>query len=186
MKALEVVQILHQHLGDALVVSSLGTPSYLLHAAGDRPLNFYMWAAMGMASSAALGLALAQPDRRVVILDGDGAAMMNLGSMVTVGSRRPANLLWVILENGAFLETGGQTIATHGPADLVGIARAAGIRQSARAANPVAFAELLEYSMAQPGPSLVVARVERDTVRDLPPVDPVRVKLRFMDALADA
>jgi thiamine pyrophosphate-dependent acetolactate synthase large subunit-like protein len=186
MKSLEVVQILHEHLGDALVVSSLGTPSYLLNAAGDRPLNFYMWAAMGMASSTALGLALAQPDRRVVILDGDGAAMMNLGSMVTVGARHPQNLLWVILENGAFLETGGQAIATHGTADLVGIARSAGIRQAARAANLTAFRELLEYSLAQPGPSLVVARVERDSVRDLPPVDPVRVKLRFMDALADA
>jgi thiamine pyrophosphate-dependent acetolactate synthase large subunit-like protein len=92
----------------------------------------------------------------------------------------------VILENGAFLETGGQPIATHGSADLVGLARSAGIRQAARAADPVAFTELLEYSMAQPGPSLVVARVERDSVRDLPPVDPVRVKLRFMDALAQA
>lgn len=186
MKSLEAVQILHEHLGDSLVVSSLGTPSYLLYGAGDRPRNFYMWAAMGMASSVGLGLALAQPDRRVVILDGDGAAMMNLGGMVTVGARRPSNLLWVILENGAFLETGGQAIATHGTADLVGIARSAGIRQAARAANPVAFKELLEYSLGQPGPSLVVARVERDSVRDLPPVDPVRVKLRFMDALAEA
>lgn len=186
MKSLEVVQILHAHLEDALVVSSLGTPSFLLNAAGDRPLNFYMWAAMGMASSTALGLALAQPDRRVVVLDGDGAAMMNLGSMVTVGARHPQNLLWVILENGAFLETGGQAIATHGSADLVGIARSAGIRQSARASNIKAFTELLEYSLEQPGPSLLVARVERDSVRDLPPVDPVRVKLRFMDALAEA
>ena len=183
MQSLEAVQILRQRLGDALVVSSLGTPSYLLHAAGDRPLNFYLWAAMGMASSAGLGLAMAQPDRRIVVLDGDGAAMMNLGSMVTVATRRPRNLLWVILENGVFLETGGQPIASHGPVDLVGIARAAGIRQAARASNPVAFAELLEYSMMQPGPALLVARVERDSVRDLPPVDPVRVKLRFMDAL---
>jgi phosphonopyruvate decarboxylase len=141
---------------------------------------------MGMASSTGLGLALAQPDRRVVVLDGDGAALMNLGSMVTVGARRPSNLLWVILENGVFLETGGQPIPSHGPADLVGIARSAGIRQSARAANPVAFTELLEYALQQPGPALLVARVERDSVRDLPPVDPVRVKLRFMDALEDA
>ncbi|MCC7367237.1 MAG: hypothetical protein IT306_02370 [Chloroflexi bacterium] len=183
MKSLEAVQILHEHLGDALVVASLGTPSYLLHAAGDRPFNFYLWAAMGMASSTGLGLALAQPDRRVVVLDGDGAAMMNLGSMVTVGARRPRNLLWVILENGAFLETGGQPISTHDTADLVGIAQGAGIRQAARAADPAALRELVRSSLEHPGPALLVARVERDSVRDMPPVDPVRIKLRFMDAL---
>jgi len=176
--------VLRERLGeDALVVSSLGTPSFLLHAAGDRPRNFYLWAAMGMASSTGLGLALAQPRRRVVVLDGDGAALMNLGSMVTVATRRPPNLLWMILENGAFLETGGQPIASHGPADLVTIARGCGIDLAARAADPAALAALLEAGLTRPGPSLVVARVEPDTVRDLPPVDPVRVKLRFMDAL---
>ncbi|MGE3271901.1 MAG: thiamine pyrophosphate-dependent enzyme [Chloroflexota bacterium] len=183
MKSLEAVQLLHQHLGDALVVSSLGTPSYLLHAAGDRTGNFYLWAAMGMASSTGLGLAMAQPDRRIVVLDGDGAAMMNLGSMVTVATRQPQNLLWMILENGAFLETGGQPIASHGPADLVGLAQAAGIQQAARASEPAALADLLKAGLTQTGPSLVVARVERDSVRNLPPVDPVRIKLRFMDAL---
>src|SRR5687768_8050251 len=138
---------------------------------------------MGMASSTGLGLAMAQPDRRVVIVDGDGAAVMNLGGLVTVAMRSPTNLLWVILENGAFLETGGQQIATHGPADLVTIAQGCGIRQSARAADPDTLARLLDDGLARPGPTLVVARVDRDTVRDLPPVDPVRVKLRFMDAL---
>jgi thiamine pyrophosphate-dependent acetolactate synthase large subunit-like protein len=184
VRSLEAVQILRQRLGeDVLVVASLGTPSFLLHAAGDRPCNFYLWAAMGMASSTGLGLALAQPDRRVVVLDGDGAAVMNLGGMVTAGARQPQNLLWMILENGVFLETGGQPIATHGPADLVGIARSSGIQQADRAADPATFAALLDEGLARPGPTLVVARVERDSVRDLPPVDPVRVKLRFMDAL---
>lgn len=184
MRSLEAVQILRERLPeDALVVSSLGTPSYLLNAAGDRPLNFYLWAAMGMASSAGLGLAIARPDRRVVVLDGDGAAVMNLGGMVTVAARAPENLLWVILENGVFLETGGQPIATHGPADLAAIARGCGIRRAARAEDPAALRTLLDAGLARPGPSLVVARVERDTTRTLPPVDPVRVKLRFMDAL---
>jgi thiamine pyrophosphate-dependent acetolactate synthase large subunit-like protein len=183
MRSLEAVQVLRERLGDALVVASLGTPSYLVNAAGDRPLNFYLWAAMGMASPTGLGLAMARPDRRVVVVDGDGAAVMNLGGMVTVATRNPANLLWVILENGAFLETGGQQIATHGPADLVAIARGCGIRQADRAADPEALARLLDDGLARPGPTLVVARVERDTVRELPPVDPVRVKLRFMDAL---
>jgi len=183
VRSLEAVQIVRERLGDALVVSSLGTPSYLVHAAGDRPLNFYMWAAMGMASSTGLGLAMAQPDRRVVVVDGDGAAVMNLGGMVTVATRSPENLLWVILENGAFLETGGQPIATHGLADLVAIAQGCGIEQAARAADPDALTRLVDQAMTRPGPTLIVARVERDSVKNLPPVDPIRVKLRFMDAL---
>jgi len=183
VRSLEAVQILHQRLGDALVVTSLGTPSYLVNAAGDRPLTFYLWAAMGMASSAGLGLAISQPGRRVVVVDGDGAALMNLNGMVTVGVRQPENLLWVILENGAFLETGGQPIASHGPADLVQIAQGCGIPQAARAETPETLAALLDEALARPGPSLVVARVDRDSVRTMPPVDPIRVKLRFMDAL---
>ena len=109
---------------------------------------------------------------------------MNLAAWSPSRRAARANLLWVILENGAFLETGGQPIATHGPADLVG--DRAGLRHPARPPAPPirdALAGLLDEGLAQPGPTLVVARVERDTVRDLPPVDPVRVKLRFMDAL---
>ena len=83
------MRLVRERLTDQLVVSSLGTPSYLVAAAGDRRLNFYLWAAMGMASSVGLGLAIARPDRRVVVLDGDGAALMNLGGLVTVGARRP-------------------------------------------------------------------------------------------------
>ena len=183
MRSLEAVQILHARLGDALVVASLGTPLYLLHAAGDRPRSFYLWAAMGMASSTGLGLALARPNERVVVVDGDGAAVMNLGGMVTVGARAPENLVWVILENGAFLETGGQPIATHDSADLVQIARGCGISRAARAETPDDLARLLDEAFAAPGPTLVVARVERDAVRDFPPVDPVGIRLRFMAAV---
>jgi phosphonopyruvate decarboxylase len=183
VRSLEAVQLLHARLGDDLVVASLGTPSYLVHAAGDRPRSFYLWAAMGMASSAGLGLALARPKDRVVVVDGDGAAVMNLGGMVTVGARAPQNLVWIILENGAFLETGGQPIATQDTADLVQIAKGCGIAQAARAETPEALETLLDRAFAQPGPTLIVARVERDAVRDFPPVDPVGLRLRFMDAL---
>jgi thiamine pyrophosphate-dependent acetolactate synthase large subunit-like protein len=183
VRSLEAAQILHERLGDALVVTSLGTPSYLMHAAGDRGRSFYMWGAMGMASSAGLGLAIARPNERVVVVDGDGAAVMNLGGMVTVGARSPKNLLWVILENGVFLETGGQPIATHGSADLVEIAKGAGIPRAARAETPDDLGALLDQAFTEPGPTLIVARVERDTVREFPPVDPVGVRLRFMDAI---
>lgn len=183
MDSIEAVRVLRERLHDEPVVASLGTPAFLLNAAGDRPLNFYMWAAMGMASSVALGLAIAQPDRRVVVLDGDGAALMNLGGLVTVGWRAPTNLLWIVLENGVFLETGQQPIATSADADLPTIARGAGVPNAAAADNPAELATLIERGLVEPGPTLIVARVGADATRDLPPLDPIRVKHRFMDAL---
>ncbi|HYU20460.1 MAG TPA: thiamine pyrophosphate-dependent enzyme [Chloroflexota bacterium] len=184
MDSIEAVRLLRERLSDEPVVASLGTPAFLLYSAGDRPLNFYMWAAMGMASSVGLGLAIAQPSRRVVVLDGDGAALMNLGGMVTVGWRAPPNLVWMVLENGVFLETGGQPIATSERADLVAIARGAGLLNVASADNPADLGALLDHALAEPGPSLVVARVGPDASRDLPPLDPVRLKHRFMEELS--
>ena len=184
MDSIDAVRLLHERLHDELVVTSLGTPSFLMHLAGDRPLTFYMWAAMGMASSVGLGLAIARPDRRVVVLDGDGAALMNLGGLVTVGWRAPKNLLWMVLENGVFLETGNQPIATAATADLVAIARGAGLPNVEAADNPTDLGALLDRGLRESGPTLVVARVGADATRELPPLDPIRVKHRFMDHLA--
>ncbi len=183
MDSIDAVRALRERLTDELLVTSLGTPSYLVNAAGDRPLNFYLWAAMGMASSTGLGLAIAQPKRRVVVVDGDGAALMNLGGMVTVASRAPANLLWVILENTVFLETGGQPIATGRGADLVQLARGAGIARAERAMSLDGLGALLDAGLSEPGPTLVVARVGQDGSKEFPIVDPIRLKHRFRDAL---
>ena len=183
MNALEAVRLIRARLTDEAVVSSLGTPSYLLAAAGDRPLNFYLWAAMGMASSVGLGLAIARPDRRVVVLDGDGAALMNLGGLATVGARGPTNLLWIVLDNGVFQETGRQPIATAASADLAAIARGAGIESASTVDSPTALADALAKALAQPGPTLVVAKVDAIEAADRPPLDPVAVKLRFQAAL---
>ena len=183
MDSTEAVGLLRERLHEEMVVASLGTPAFLLGSAGDRPLNFYMWAAMGVASSVGLGLAIAQPERRVVVLDGDGAALMNLGSMVTVGWRAPRNLLWVILQNGVFLETGQQPIATSESADLVQIALGAGLPNAAAADNPTQLAELFDRGLAEPGPSLIVAHVGRDDAPSKPRVDAVWLKQRFRDAL---
>lgn len=183
MRSAEAVALLVEHMPDDPIVSSLGTPSFLLHAAGDRPLNFYLWAAMGMASSVGLGLAVARRDRRVVVLDGDGAALMNLGGMVTVGRRRPPNLVWLILENGVFLETGGQPIASIENADLVALGLGAGIAQSRRCEDLDALAEALARARSTPGPHLIVARVDPDSPDARPRRDPFRIKNRFIDAL---
>lgn len=184
MRSAEAVALLSELAGDEPVVSSLGTPSFHLYAAGDRPRNFYLWAAMGMASSVGLGVAIAQPRRRVFVVDGDGAALMNLGGMVTVGRRRPQNLVWLILENGVFLETGAQPIASVENADLVGLGRAAGIASATRCDDLGSLRAALQNAREQAGPHLVVARVDPDSPDERPRRDPFRIKIRFMDALA--
>jgi thiamine pyrophosphate-dependent acetolactate synthase large subunit-like protein len=184
MNALAAVRLIHARLTDEPLVTSLGTPSYLAAAAGDRPLNFYLWASMGMASSVGLGLAIARPDRRVVVLDGDGAALMNLGGMATVGWRRPTNLLWIVLDNGVFQETGQQPIATADRADLAAIARGAGIADAEVVDSLEALVDRIDRALARPGPTLLVAKVEPADVPDRPPLDPVAIKLRFQGALS--
>src|SRR5688572_33240451 len=136
---------------------------------------------MGMASSVGLGLAIARPDGRVVVLDGDGAALMNLGGMVTVGRRRPANLVWVMLENGVFLETGAQPIASVENADLVALGLGAGIVSATRCADTDALSAALDRAWTSPGPHLIVARVDPDSPDERPRRDPFRIKNRFMD-----
>ncbi|MFN8526330.1 MAG: thiamine pyrophosphate-dependent enzyme [Chloroflexota bacterium] len=176
------VKLLHDQLTDELVISSLGTPSHLLHHAGHRPYNFYMRSAMGLASCVGLGLAIARPDRRVVILDGDGAALMNLSSMVTVGWKAPKNLTWLVLENQLFLETGGQTIAAGRTTDIAGVGRSCGLTATA-AHDEEDLTSAIQKALTEPGPNLIVARVGPDSVRSPIPADAVRIKHAFMDAL---
>jgi phosphonopyruvate decarboxylase len=109
---------------------------------------------------------------------------MNLGGMVTVGRRRPANLVWVILENGVFLETGGQPIASIENADLVALGLGAGIASAARAETVDVLDGLLARALTTPGPHLIVARVDPDSPDERPRRDPFRIKNRFMDTLA--
>ncbi len=105
--------------GDLLVVCGLGSPTYDVAAAGDHPLNLYLWGAMGGAAMIGLGLALARPDRRVAVLTGDGEALMGLGSLATIGVKQPANLAIVVLDNQHYGETGMQPSHTSAGIDLV-------------------------------------------------------------------
>jgi thiamine pyrophosphate-dependent acetolactate synthase large subunit-like protein len=113
--------------GDLLVVPGLGSTTWDLAAAGDNPRNFYLWGAMGGAAMIGLGLALAQPRRRVAVITGDGEMLMGLGSLATIGSRRPPNLAVVVFDNGVYGETGMQPSHTQSGVDLVGVAAACGI-----------------------------------------------------------
>src|SRR5262249_61322088 len=112
--------------GDTLVVTGLGSPTYDCAAAGDHPLNFYLWGAMGSAVTVGLGLGLAQAKRRVLVITGDGEMLMGLGALATAGAEKPENLAVVIVDNERYGETGMQPTHTSAGGDLAGIAQSAG------------------------------------------------------------
>src|SRR5262249_28750991 len=124
MTRLEAARVVVAAAADAPIVASLGHPAYDLFVAGDRPLNFYTWCSMGVASSIGLGLAMARPEVRVFVLDGDGSLLMNLGSLATIGLVQPPNLVLVVVDNEAYATTGGQPTPTAAGADLEAAARA--------------------------------------------------------------
>ena len=168
--------------GDALIVSNLGSNTYDLYALGHRPGNFYMWGAMGLTASVGLGLALARPGRRVVVLDGDGSLLMNLGALATAAAQAPANLVHVVWVNGLWQETGGQPIATSGAADLAAIGRGAGLHKVVEAEDTEALDAALARALSEPGPWLVVARVAETGSQPPPPVQPIANRDEFMAA----
>jgi thiamine pyrophosphate-dependent acetolactate synthase large subunit-like protein len=170
-------------LADDLVVASLGNAKYDLFRAGDRPLNFYLWNSMGMASSVALGLAMAQPGRRVIVLDGDGALLMNLGSLATEAMRRPPNLIHIVWDNRQYQLTGGQPTHTAYGADLARIAEGAGWERVERAETLEAFQRAFDRAMGAPGPWFIHALVGPETSPARPPKSPTLIKHRFMTAL---
>jgi thiamine pyrophosphate-dependent acetolactate synthase large subunit-like protein len=165
------------------IIASLGHPAYDLFAAGDRPANFYTWGSMGLASSIGLGLAMAQPRRRVVVLDGDGSLLMNLGSLATIGWTRPVNLILVVWDNQSYATTGGQDTATAHGADLAAAASAMGIRQSVVARTGAELKDAFGRAMTQDGPWVIVAKVTESPPSAKPPLDCVFIKNRFMTTL---
>jgi phosphonopyruvate decarboxylase len=164
----------------ALVVSGLGSPSYDVFAAGDRDRNFYLWGAMGGATSLALGLALAQPSQPVVAITGDGEQLMGIGSLGTIGARQPKNLTIVVLDNGHFGETGMQRSHASLGTDLVAVAKGFGIADSFRVERLEGAEEVAERANARQGVVFAQVLIHADEPpRALPPRDGVFVKNRF-------
>ena len=169
--------------GDLLVVCGLGSPTYDVAAAGDHPLNFYLWAAMGGAAMIGLGLALAKPERRVVVITGDGEQLMGMGGLATIGVKRPQNLVIVVLDNGHYGETGMQASHTTGGVDLVAVAKACGFADGLTLTEASGVARVREMLHKGKGPILVDARISSaETPRVLPMRDGHAIKLRFMQA----
>jgi thiamine pyrophosphate-dependent acetolactate synthase large subunit-like protein len=167
-----------------LVVSGLGSPTYDVAACGDHPLNFYLWGAMGSAAMIGLGLALAQPALRVLVLTGDGEALMGLGSLATIGVKQPANLVIVVLDNQHYGETGMQPSHTRAGIDLVAVARGCKFVDALHVSESGATNRVRDLVHNGRGPILVQARISNDAApRVLPSRDGHAIKLRFMEAL---
>jgi thiamine pyrophosphate-dependent acetolactate synthase large subunit-like protein len=184
MTRLQAFQRLLPLLDRAAVLANLGKNTYDLYAAGHRPENFYTWGAMGTVSSVGLGLALARPDLRVVVLDGDGSLLMNLGSLATIAALRPSNLVHVVCDTQTYETTGGQASHTAAAADLAAIGRGAGLSHVEAVVDLDALAQAVRRGLAEPGPWLIVARMEGTaTTASKVPRRPIYDKYRFMEAI---
>jgi thiamine pyrophosphate-dependent acetolactate synthase large subunit-like protein len=170
--------------GDLLVISGLGSATYDVAAAGDHPLNFYLWGAMGGTAMIGLGLALAQPNRRVAVITGDGDMLMGMGSLATIGVKQPKNLVIVVLDNARYGETGMQPSATDNGIDLVAVALACRFKYARVVSSMDGAADVRALLHQGEGPILVNARISaEDTPRVLPLRDGHAIKQRFIEAL---
>lgn len=152
--------MLYPELDDKPVVTIMGASAQELYDLGHKENFFYLQHAMGLASSIGLGLALHLPDEKVVVIDGDGSVLMNLGTLATLARYRPRNLVCVIFDNGSLLSTGGYDSHTaSGVTDLAAIARGAGIEHVAAVDSVMAFGEAAVEAFARDDLSVIVARV---------------------------
>lgn len=169
---------------DALVVTGLGSASYDVFAAGDRDKNYYLWGAMGGATSLGLGLALAQPGKPVVVITGDGEQLMGIGSLGSIAVKQPKNLTIVVLDNGHFGETGMQRSHSSLGADLVAIAKGFGIADAYSTSSVDLVDEIAQGINGRQGLAFVQVFIEADEPsRALPPRDGPFIKNRFRAAL---
>ncbi len=177
-----VVAELLREPGDLLVVTGLGSSTYDAGAAGDRPLNFYLWGAMGGAAMIGLGIALAQPDKHVLVLTGDGEQLMGMGALATVAASGAKNISIAVLDNGRFGETGAQFSHTGLGADLAAVASACGW-QTVIIARDMDAVGLLRTRLRQENMFAVLRIAADEKPRHLPPRDGAYLADRFRRAL---
>lgn len=169
---------------EALFVAGLGAPAYDLFSAGDRDLSFYLWGAMGGAAAMGLGLSLAQPERSVVVVTGDGEQLMGLGALATIGAQRPSNLTLVVLDNGRYGETGMQETHTSLGTSLAGVALACGLSWAEEVSSEERLTAVAARARARGGCGLAQLLVRAESLpRALPSRDGVFLKERLRAAL---
>ena len=170
--------------GDALVVTGLGSATYDAAAAGDHDANFYYWGGMGLTAMTGLGVAMAQPDRRVLVITGDGDMMMGVGSFATIAAKAPANLGILVLDNEQFGETGEQAGLSGGKADLAAMARGAGFEHTMTVDGSDDPLEMLKMLYETSGPTVCVAKVAKgNEQRVLPSLDGAYLARRFRESI---
>jgi thiamine pyrophosphate-dependent acetolactate synthase large subunit-like protein len=180
----ELAQQLLADPGDLLVIAGLGSTAWDITAAGDRPLNFPLWGAMGGAAMVGLGLALAQPQRRVLVITGDGELLMGLGGLATIAVQRPPNLAIVVFDNERYGETGMQATNTAHGVDLAAVAAACGFPTTGTLREQREVDAALPAIRSAPGPILYVAKIRAESLPfALPPKDGAYLKDRFRHAV---
>jgi thiamine pyrophosphate-dependent acetolactate synthase large subunit-like protein len=178
------MRILLDKRSDLLLVTGLGSTTWDAAAVGDDDRNFYLWGAMGAAAMVGLGLAIARPDNRVLVVTGDGEMLMGLGSLATIGVQRPPNLAVAVFDNGHYGETGMQASHTAEGVELVAIARACGFKETFDITDELGLRDFA--ARAQNAPTTLFARIAiraDEPPRVLPPRDGVLLKNRFRQAL---
>ena len=160
MLRLDCLRAIYSELEKCLVVTIMGALPAELQSLGHRPNFFYLQHAMGLASSTGLGLALAQPRQKVVVLDGDGSLLMNLGTLSTLARYKPKNLLHIVFDNESLLSVGGFPTATGTGTNLEGIARAAGVPRACTVSTVEDFAMVVRRALGEGGLETIVAKVE--------------------------
>lgn len=165
------------------VVGGIGFTNFELWGAGQRPQNFYMLGSMGLALPIALGVALAQPKRRVIGLEGDGSLLMQVGALGTIANLRQKNLVMVVWDNGAYQITGGQPAVTATVVDVIGLAQASGLDKAYWAKDEGHFDQLIDRALTEDGPFFIAAKIDNQRPAATTHRDPVQIRERFMRGL---
>jgi thiamine pyrophosphate-dependent acetolactate synthase large subunit-like protein len=168
---------------DEAVIGGIGNTNFDLWAVGHRPQNFYMLGSMGITIPIALGVALAQPDRGVIAIEGDGSLLMSLGCLATIGMLQPRNLTILVMDNGMYEITGRQKTATHKASDVVAISRGAGIENSVWARDEAHFEQLVDRRFENGGPHLIAVKIDAEHATEQTPRDPTLIRQRFMQGI---
>lgn len=184
MSRADLTRSLAAKLTEEAVVGGIGWTNFeLWGAARQRPQNFYMLGSMGLAFPIALGVAIAQPGRRVIGLEGDGSLLMQVGALGTIASRNQKNLVMIVWDNGAYAITGGQPSTSATVVDVVGLAQASGIEKAFWAEDEARFGTLVDRALTEDGPFFIAARIDNARPAATTHRDPVQIRERFMRGL---
>ena len=178
MARYEAIEDIMKNIDDELVICNIGFPSRELYEINDRDENFYMIGSMGLASSIGLGLALSRPDKDIVVIDGDGSLLMNMGSIVTIFANNPKNLTWIVIDNGAYGSTGNQDTYAQ-KLDLVEIAKSVGFKNSYEFKD----IDLKDITNSEDASFIVYTTEAGNSNAPIIDLDPVSIKKRFMKAI---